>query len=239
MVASVGTVNTGAVDPLGAITDVFAAHGVWLHVDGAYGGPAGLLLPELTEVREQLRRVDSLALDPHKWFYVPVAAGLVLLRDDANARDAFSLVPAYLQAEPSADEPVWFSEYGLEQTRAFRALKVWAQVRHIGFGGYRELITRDIAVAGVLRTLLEGADDMELLAHGLSIVCFRHRPHGMPPGELDEHNRRLAVELQRDGRAFIASTVVGGVTALRACIVNPYTTSADAAALLEAVRAAG
>jgi glutamate/tyrosine decarboxylase-like PLP-dependent enzyme len=117
--ASVGTVNTGAIDPIDAIADVCAEHGVWLHVDGSYGGPAVLLLDRYASTGAALARVDSLALDPHKWLYTPVDAGLVLLRDRALARDAFSLVPPYLRTDGDPDGvngPVWFSEYGFDQT---------------------------------------------------------------------------------------------------------------------------
>ncbi len=236
VVASAGTVNTGAIDPIGEIAAICAKQQVWLHVDGAYGGPAALLLPELESVRKQLGQVDSLALDPHKWLYTPVDAGMVLFRDARAARETFSLVPAYLQSQPSPDEPVWFSEYGLEQTRPFRALKLWAQLRHLGLDGYRDLIGRDIEVARALRAALEAAPDFDVLAHGLSIVCFRHVPAGLEGSALDEHNRSLAAGLQSSGEAFIAPTTVGGATALRACIVNPHTTTSDALALLDLIR---
>jgi aromatic-L-amino-acid decarboxylase len=236
VVASVGTVNTGAVDPLIAIADVCARHDVWLHVDGAYGAPAILLLEEWSETRTGLSRADSIALDPHKWFYAPIDAGLVLFRDEAMARDTFSLVPSYLRTSGDADEPVWFSEYGLEQTRPFRALKVWMQLRQLGKDGYRSLIARDIAVAQVLRSLVEQADDFELLGHGLSIVCFRHLDPSLPESELDAHNEKAVRALQFGGRAFLAGTTVNGRYALRACIVNPSTTSSDVAAILDEVR---
>jgi glutamate/tyrosine decarboxylase-like PLP-dependent enzyme len=236
VIASVGTVNTGAMDPVGEIASICEEHGTWLHVDGAYGGPAVLLLPELTDVRDQLSHVDSIALDPHKWLYTPVDVGVVMFRDAQIVRDTFSLVPPYLQTQPSPDEPVWLSEYGLEQTRPFRALKLWAQLRHIGLDGYRNLIGRDIEVARALRDALDAAPDFEVLAHGLSIVCFRHRPSDIPDSSLDEHHRRLAAGLQTGGEAFIAPTTVDSVTALRACVVNPHTTVTDAIALLDIIR---
>jgi aromatic-L-amino-acid/L-tryptophan decarboxylase len=236
VVASAGTVNTGAVDPLPAIADACAEHGVWLHVDGAYGAPAVLLLDDWAAVRAGLARADSIALDPHKWLYAPVDAGLVLFRDEAAARDTFSLVPPYLRTGGDPDEPVWFSEYGLEQTRPFRALKVWMQLRHLGQDGYRRLIARDIAVAGALRRDLEQAADFEVLGHGLSIVCFRHLRPGADEAALDRHNSELLHALQAAGRAFLAGTRVDGRFALRACIVNPATTTADTRAIMAEVR---
>ncbi|MDQ6850305.1 MAG: aminotransferase class V-fold PLP-dependent enzyme [Actinomycetota bacterium] len=235
-VASVGTVNTGAIDPLSEIADVCAHHGVWMHVDAAYGGPAVLLLERYRDVLAGLSRADSLAVDPHKWLYVPVDAGLVLVRDGSVARDTFSLVPPYLRTE--GDAP-WFTEFGLEQTRPFRALKVSMQLRHLGRRGYRELIERDLAVAEQLRDAVAAAPDLELLGSGMSIVCFRHRPGGMASDELDEHNRAVLNAVQLGGRSFLAGTVVDGVFALRACIVNPLTSSADALAIIDDVRARG
>jgi glutamate/tyrosine decarboxylase-like PLP-dependent enzyme len=240
VVASAGTVNTGAIDPIAAAADVCARHGVWLHVDGAYGAPAVLLLDDWSEARAGLARADSVALDPHKWLYAPVDAGMVLFRDEGAVRDTFSLVPPYLRTGGDADEPVWYSEYGLEQTRPFRALKVWMQLTHLGRSGYRHLIARDIAVAGVLRQELTAAPDFEVLAHGLSVVCFRHldptRPGTGSQFDADAHNEALLRKLQAAGHAFLAGTRVDGHFALRACIVNPLTTSADVTAILNEVR---
>ncbi|HEY3975930.1 MAG TPA: pyridoxal-dependent decarboxylase [Streptosporangiaceae bacterium] len=236
VVASAGTVNTGAVDPLPDIAAACAEHDVWLHVDGAYGAPAVLLLDEWETVRAGLARADSIALDPHKWLYAPVDAGLILFRDEAMARDTFSLVPPYLRTGGDADEPVWFSEYGLEQTRPFRSLKVWMQLKHLGRDGYRRLIARDIAVAEALRGELDRAGDFEVLGHGLSVVCFRHL--GTAAGEpgLDAHNEALLHALQASGRAFLAGTRVDGRFALRACFVNPATTTADTRAIIAEIR---
>jgi aromatic-L-amino-acid/L-tryptophan decarboxylase len=234
VIASAGTVNTGAVDPLPDIAAACAEHDIWLHVDGAYGAPAVLLLDDWAPVRAGLGRADSIALDPHKWLYAPVDAGLVLFRDEAIARDTFSLVPPYLRTGGDPDEPVWFSEYGLEQTRPFRALKVWMQLRHLGQDGYRRLIARDIAVAGALRRDLDEAGDFEVLGHGLSIVCFRHL--GAPRADLDRHNEMVLHALQASGRVFLAGTRVDGRFALRACVVNPATTTADARAIIAEVR---
>ncbi|MCP2322676.1 glutamate/tyrosine decarboxylase-like PLP-dependent enzyme [Hamadaea flava] len=228
VMASAGTVNTGAIDPLTEIAGICAEHELWLHVDGSYGGPAVLLLDDHAPVRAALSAVDSIALDPHKWLYAPVDAGLVLLRDAQLARDAFSLVPPYLRTD---DEP-WFSEFGFDQTRPFRALKVWAQLRHLGLDGYRRLIARDIAVAGRLAAVVEADPELELLAHGLSVVCFRSA------GLADEQNREVLTEVQHAGRAFLAGTTVNGVFALRACVVNPRMGSADAEAIVAEVRRA-
>jgi glutamate/tyrosine decarboxylase-like PLP-dependent enzyme len=198
-------------------------------------------------------------VDAHKWLYAPVDAGLLLLRDGAAARDTFSLVPAYLRTDGDEDGPGgpgWFSEYGLEQTRPFRALKVWMQLRHLGRDGYRRLIAADLATAAELRRAVEASSDFELLASGLSVVCFRHRPAGMDPARLasagpdgagldragldraglDRHNRAVLESVQLGGRAFLAGTTVNGAFALRACIVNPGLTAARVPGLLRDIR---
>jgi glutamate/tyrosine decarboxylase-like PLP-dependent enzyme len=247
VVATAGTVNTGAVDPLAEIAAVCARHGAWLHVDAAYGGPAVLLLPGHAVARRGLAAADSVGLDAHKWLYAPVDAGLVLIRDGAAARDTFSLVPPYLRTggdEDGPDEdgpggPPWFAEYGLEQTRPFRALKVWFQLRHLGRAGYRELISRDVALATRLRRTLARSADFEVLGRGLSVVCFRHRPPGLDPGQLDAHNQALLRAVQLSGQAFLAGTRVDGTFALRACIVNPGMTRTDVTAIIAELRRQG
>jgi aromatic-L-amino-acid/L-tryptophan decarboxylase len=236
VVASVGTVNTGAIDPLPAISEVCAEYGVWLHVDAAYGGPAVLLLDAYREVLDGLGRADSIAIDPHKWLYVPVDAGLLLMREPGYARDAFSLVPPYLRAE--GEEP-WFSEYGFEQTRPFRALKIWMAMQHIGLDGYKELISHDLDLAEYLRGQVAMAPDLELLAGGLSVACFRYVPRRRDASALDELNRRLVRAVQVAGRVFLAGTTVRGAFALRACVVNPGAGQADIDVLLTEVREHG
>lgn len=237
VLASTGTVNTGAIDPLADIADVCARHGVWLHVDGAYGGPAVLLLDRFADTLAGLARADSISIDPHKWMYVPVDAGVVLFADRSVVRDTFSLVPDYLRTGGDAAEPVWFSEYGLEQTRPFRALKVWVTLRHLGRDRLAQLIARDIAVADELSTAITASDDFELVGHGLSVVCFRHRPSMSADDDaLDRHNQAALERVQLRGRSFVAGTRVDGRFAFRACIVNPTTTTADAVALLDEIR---
>ena len=239
VIASAGTVNTGAIDPLGAIADVCRQSSTWLHVDAAYGGPPLLLLDEFAGFRPGLGRADSIGIDPHKWMYVPVDAGALLLADPERARDAFSLVPPYLRTD--GDQLPWFSEYGFEQTRPFRALKLWMAVRHLGLSGYRDLIRHDLHLAEYLRAQAGQASDLELLASGLSVVCFRYRPQDWAgsAAELDDLNKHVASAVQLSGRAYLAPTTVRGTTALRACVVNPGSAEADIDRLLAEVRTQG
>jgi glutamate/tyrosine decarboxylase-like PLP-dependent enzyme len=232
--ASAGTVNTGAIDPLDTIADLCAEQGLWFHVDGAYGG-LGALAEQTSGLYSGLERADSLAIDPHKWLYVPVECGCAFVRDARAMRDTFSLVPPYLRDDAGLP---WFSEFGPQQTRGFRALKLWMVLQQIGAQGYRELIGRDIALARALQGKIGSRADFELLAAGpLSVTCFRYAPHGVH--DLDALNRRLLDVVQREGQVFLTSTQLDGRLALRACIVNFRTSEADLDFLLDTLADAG
>jgi aromatic-L-amino-acid/L-tryptophan decarboxylase len=238
--ASAGTVNTGAIDPLDEIADVCGRHRVWLHVDAAYGG-AAILSPRTRPDLESLARADSVALDPHKWLYVPLEAGLILVRDGRAMREAFSTVPPYLRTDGDVGGvggPPWFSEFGFQQSRGFRALKVWMCLRYFGLDGYRALIEHDLDMADHLARKVEKHPDLELVARSLSIVCFRYAPSHQH-GDLDGLNRALLTDLQLSGEAFVTSTVLDGRFVLRACFVNPGTTTEDVDAIVDTVTEIG
>ena len=243
VIASAGTVNTGAVDPLDAVADVCLKHRIWLHVDAAYGGPA-VLTEEYRDVLAPMSRADSIAVDPHKWFYIPVDAGVVLIRDASAMRSAFSLVPPYLRTDGNIEGVQglpWFSEFGLEQTRPFRALKVWAALKYFGVEGYRALIEHDMAMAHHLAERIREDDMFDLWEpQGLSIVCFRFVPQSMRADTtaVDALNERILTSVQLGGEAFLSSTILEGRLYLRACVVNPRATRADVERAFQAVRAA-
>lgn len=235
--ASAGTVNTGAIDRLDEIADLCAAEGLWFHVDGAYGG-FGILASEVTPLYKGIERADSLAVDPHKWLYVPVECGCALVRDKQAMRDTFSLVPPYLRDDAALP---WFSEFGVQQSRGFRALKLWLTLQQVGENGYRELISRDIRLARALQERIRARDDFQLVAAGpLSVTCFRYiPPDEMWAADVAALNRALLEIVQREGRVFLTSTDLNEVFALRACIVNFRTTEADLDVLLDTVAEAG
>jgi aromatic-L-amino-acid/L-tryptophan decarboxylase len=241
--ASAGTVNTGAIDPLEAVAEVCSRHGAWFHVDGAYGAPAVLTRRYEAELGP-LRLADSLAIDPHKWLSVPIEAGVVLVRDAQAMRDAFSLVPPYLRTDDDphgVGGPVWFSEFGIQQTRGFRALKVWMALRHDGINGYRAAIEAQIELAEQLSHGVEQAADMELVASGLSVACFRYVPPEIAGDDerLDTINRELLRRLQLGGDAFLSGSVLRGRFVLRACIINYKSRLEDIERLVELVRSVG
>ncbi|WP_406291639.1 pyridoxal phosphate-dependent decarboxylase family protein [Embleya sp. NBC_00896] len=237
--ASAGTVNTGAVDPLEEVAEIAREHGLWFHIDGAYGA-FGILADEADPGYAGLGLADSLVLDPHKWLGVPVDCGCVLFRDPAGARDTFSLVPPYLRDDGS-DELGWFAEYGPEQTRPFRALRVWATIAHLGHEGVGRLVRRGTELARTLAAMVDAADDFELLAPAVtSVVAFRFRGRSAAPdpSRAEALNERIPAAVQHRGRAFLTGTRLAGTAALRACILHPDTTEADLAVLLHEIRLA-
>lgn len=243
VVASAGTVNTGAIDPLALLADLCGEERLWLHVDGAYGA-VGILDPEVAPRYEGLARADSLALDPHKWLSVPVECGAVLVRDGQLLRNTFSLVPPYLRTEEGKGFGglPWFSEYGFQQTRGFRALKLWMTLEHAGRDGLAEMIAHHNRLARRLASHLEAAEDFELLARPeLSIVCFRYVPKALRGDDmgLDALNKAIVERVQAEGEVFLSSTMLRGRFALRACVLHYDATEADIEVLMDVIRRTG
>lgn len=245
VVGTAGTVGTGVVDPLRAIADTCKRHDLWLHVDGAYGAPAAAL-PEAEPDLKAIALADSIALDPHKWLYAPLEAGCVLVRDPATLADAFSFDPTYYRFDGDPDDPpVNFFSLGPQNSRGFRALKVWLVLRQLGREGLIRLVREDIALAGAMHRAVAAHPDLEPLTCHLSISTFRYVPPELrddPEGNaerIDQVNRELLDRLQRGGEVFISNAIVDGRFALRACIVNFRTTLADVEALPGIVVGAG
>jgi aromatic-L-amino-acid decarboxylase len=243
VIATGGSTNTGAIDDLSAIAGVCRRHDVWLHVDAAYGGPA-ILTTEYAGPLHAIAQADSVALDPHKWLFVPVEAGMVLVRDADAMRSTFSLVPPYIRQSGSAGDVYglpWFSEYGFQQTRGFRALKVWMTLQQFGLNGFREAIEQNLALAEYLASRVRDARDLELMAPpSLSIVCFRFVDPSLAGDEaIAALNRTLLERLQLGGEAFLTSTELRGRYVLRACFVNYRSRREDVDRMLAAVRAIG
>ncbi len=241
--ASAGTVSTGAIDPLDAIADVCAEERLWFHVDGAYGAP-GVLDPAVASRYAGMGRADSLAIDPHKWLSIPVECGCAFVRDGRLLRETFSLVPPYLQTEEGKGFGglPWYSEYGFQQTRGFRALKLWMTLQHLGRRGLAAHVARHNALAGRLAAWVDEAPDFERMAPvTLSIVCFRYVPRGWrrDDARLDGLNTAIMREVQAGGEAFLTNAVLRGRFSLRACILHYATTEADLQALLDVIRGAG
>ena len=241
VVATAGSVVTGAVDPLADIAAVARDSGLWLHVDACYGGFARLA-PTVRPLLDGLAEADSIALDPHKWLYQPADCGCVLYRDPEAARGAFTLGADYtrvLQQDPAEAYAFW--DYGPELSRRFRALKVWMTMACVGSRALGEAIESNVDCARYLAGLVTASDDFELLAPvALSIFCFRYRPPGADraDADLDRLNEQIMVALQRAGHSYLSNATVGGRFALRGCVLNYRTTRADMATLLDDVRRA-
>ena len=238
VVGNAGTVNTGACDPLREISEIARRFDLWMHVDASYGGFA-ILAGSARNLFDGLEEADSVALDPHKWLYLPVDCGCVLYRDAQKARATFAHDAEYTRVmAQEADEAFAFWDYGPELSRRFRALKVWMLLKGVGLRALGEAIEKDLACARYLESLVRTSDDFEMLASvELSIFCFRHLPPGQRSDEeLDAWNERLLVELQRDGSSYLSNARVGGRFCLRGCVMNYRTTLRDMEILLEDLR---
>jgi aromatic-L-amino-acid/L-tryptophan decarboxylase len=238
-VGTAGSVSTGAIDPLHEIAAVCREHGIWFHIDAAYGGFAAALPDAPAELRA-FGRADSIAVDPHKWLYAPLEAGCALVRDAAALRNAFSYHPPYYHF---GVEALNFVDYGPQNSRGFRALKVWLALRHAGRAGYERMIGDDIALARRLFDNVAAHAELEAFTSELSITTFRYVPDSLRAGigdaetevRLNRINEALLDRLQRGGEAFVSNAVIRGRYVLRACIVNFNTTAADVDALPEIV----
>ncbi len=230
-----GSVSTGAVDPLPAIATLCQKLDLWFHVDGAYGGFAAAVSEPDSDLRG-LHHADSVAVDPHKWLYTPLEAGCTLVRDSAALRRAFSYHPPYYHFQ---EEALNYVDYGIQNSRGFRALKVWLQLRQAGREGYTQMIREDIRLAKELHDLAQDHPELEAMTHGLSITAFRYVPGDLRTGTgeesveryLDELNRKLLSQMELGGKAFLSNAVIRGRFALRACIVNFRTSQEDVEAL--------
>jgi aromatic-L-amino-acid decarboxylase len=236
VVATAGTVNTGAIDPLHEIAQIAREHSLWFHIDGAYGALAALAMPERFA---GLNEADSLSLDAHKWLYQPVDCGCLLYRDAAAARRAFSHTGDYaksLTADPI--EGFAFFEESMELSRRFRALKLWLSLRYHGLKAFRESVAEDIRLAQHLAARIKAEQSLELLAIGeLSAVCFRVRGRGYAANE-DVYNAKVLKRITEHGRVYLSNATIHGKFALRACIVNHRTTEQDIDAVIAEVLAA-
>jgi aromatic-L-amino-acid/L-tryptophan decarboxylase len=238
VVGTAGTVSTGAVDPLYDIAQICRDTGVWFHVDGAYGALAAPVAGTPHDLGA-LHLADSLAVDPHKWLYAPLEAGCVLVRDRDALRTAFSYQPPYYQF---GDEAVNYHEYGPQNSRGFRALKVWLALKQVGRSGYLRMIGDDIRLCARLHERIAAHPELEALTRSLSIATFRYVPEDLRPAPdspaarayVDELNRHLADRIQASGEAFVSNAVIGGRYALRACIVN-FNTRAEHVDALPAI----
>jgi len=242
VVGTAGTVSTGAVDPLEAIGEICRKRGIWFHVDGAYGAFAAVA-PEAPEDLRALAAADSVAVDPHKWLYAPLEAGCILVRDPDALRSAFSYHPPYYHFGQEATNYV---DFGPQNSRGFRALKVWLALQQVGRSGYRQMIGDDMRLSRELHALTMVHPELEACTQQLSISTFRYVPRDLrgvgtaaTGAYLNDLNERLLERIQASGELFVSNAVVGGRFLLRACIVNFHSTWEDLYALVDIVARLG
>ena len=227
VIASAGTTNTGAIDPLPELSRLCKDEGLWLHVDGAYGA-AAVICDRGRELLAGLELADSLSLDPHKWLFQPFEIGCVLVRDVVQLRDTFLILPEYLKDTHQYSAEFNFTDHGLQLTRGFRALKLWMSIKVFGMAAFRAAVERGFALAEFTEARLRKMPGWEIVTPAqMGMVCFRYG------GADDGAHFRLVQSILKDGFALITSTVLHGRTVLRTCTINPRTTEADIEATLE------
>jgi aromatic-L-amino-acid decarboxylase len=236
VVATVGTTSTTSIDPVPEIAAICAEHGLWLHVDAAYGGAAAVV-PEMRDVLAGCERADSLVVNPHKWLFVPVDCSALYLRDPDRVRRAFSLVPDYLTT-PEGDSATNLMDYGPALGRRFRALKLWMVLRYFGREGLADRIREHVRLARLFARLVDEEPGWVRIAPvPFSTVCFRYEPAGATPAEIDAVNEKIVEEVNRSGEAFLGHTRIDGRIVIRLAIGNLRTTERHVRRAWELLRA--
>jgi aromatic-L-amino-acid/L-tryptophan decarboxylase len=237
LIATAGSVDLGRFDDLNAMADLAQKHGLWLHVDGAFGAWTRLADAPWRGLSDGMERADSLACDFHKWMYVPYDCGLILIRDETEHRAAFAARPSYLAAQDQGlggGEP-WFCDYGIDLSRGNRALKVWTALAHYGPARLGAAITANCAQAALMGELVSSTDAMALAAPVVSNLCTFSADTRLSVSEQSALNTRIAMALQLSGEVVFSTTLVNGVTVLRAAITNHRTTADDIHLAIRAV----
>lgn len=237
IVGNAGTVNTGSIDPLEELAAVAREEGLWFHVDGAFGA-VPKILPEFDDRLKGIEQADSLSFDYHKWLYVNYEVACVLIRDAAIHRAAFASQVTYLvpheRGLSGGPDPI--SNYGMELSRGFKALKVWMSIKEQGIDRYRQMIRKNLRQAQYLAGLIETAGNLQLLGPvPLNIVCFRYNPGGLSEDALNGLNKEILMRLHEQGIAAPSYTVLQGKYAIRAAITNHRSRLEDFDVLVEAV----
>jgi glutamate/tyrosine decarboxylase-like PLP-dependent enzyme len=241
VIGTAGDVSTGVVDNLSAIAAICRTYDLWFHIDGAYGMPAAVV-PELKMLFDGISEADSIAIDPHKWLYCPLEVGCTLVKDPQHLIDTFSSHPIYYNFGSNDEEPsLNYYEHGLQNSRGFRALKVWMALQHIGRSGYIKMIREDIELSKLLFEKALQHPELEAVTQNLSITTLRYVPSALKTETnvteeyLNKLNEELLNELQKGGEVFLSNAVVSEKYCLRACIVNFRTSRKDIEEIIEII----
>jgi glutamate/tyrosine decarboxylase-like PLP-dependent enzyme len=241
VIATAGTTATGSIDPLPEIAGLCERHGIWLHVDAAYGGPA-VLAGDLRPLLDGIERADSIAVDPHKWLYAPLPAGCLLVRDLDGLAGSFASEASYTWMDEHVQQGIEYRHLGPYFSRAFLALSVWVSLLAHGQAAYGRRISHDAALARYLGELVEESPDFELCTPvSLSVTCFRYAPEALRGDDeaLNRINQEVMTAVQADGRVYCSNAVLNGRFCLRSCIVNFRTEAGHVETLLQAAREHG
>ena len=238
VIGTAGNVSTGVVDNLKGIAAICKKNNLWFHIDGAYGVPAAII-PKQKKMFEGIKDADSIALDPHKWLYTPLEAGCTLVKNPQHLIDTFSSHPEYYNFDTNEENiALNYYEYGLQNSRGFRALKVWLALQQLGSNGYIQLISKDIELSKLLFIQAENHPELEAITQNLSIATFRYIPLGYSDTDekyINTLNEALVNTLQNEGDVFLSNAIVKGKYCLRACIVNFRTSEEDIKETIEIV----
>lgn len=241
VIGNAGDVSTGIVDNLSEIATICKAHNLWFHIDGAYGIPAAVI-PQYKNLFDGIQEADSIALDPHKWLYAPLEVGCTLVKNPQYLIDTYSAHPVYYNFDNNADEPTLnYYEYGFQNSRGFRALKVWMALQQAGKNGYIKMINEDIELSQLLFKEAQKHEELEAVTQNLSITTLRYIPlnyvqeEGIDETYLNTLNEKLLNELQQRGEVFLSNAVVADKYCLRACIVNFRTSKKDIHEIIEII----
>ncbi len=229
VIGNAGTTNTGAIDDLNALADICEVKDLWFHIDGAFGSLVALN-SSLKKLVSGIERADSLAFDFHKWMYLQYEAGCTLIRSKSEHFKSFTLTPDYMihGTRGPAGGDYWFSDFGVELSRGFRALKIWMCIKHQGIDKFGRMIKQNIDQAKYLEYLINGSSNLEILSPvSLNVVCFRFDPGNRTTESLNSLNEEILLQLQESGVAVLSSTILHGKYALRAAITNQRTIRAD------------
>ncbi|MCX2761494.1 pyridoxal phosphate-dependent decarboxylase family protein [Aquimarina muelleri] len=228
-IASAGTTNTGTVDPLNEIADICEKEGLWMHVDGAYGG-AAILSSKGKLLLKGIERADSLTVDPHKWFYQPYEIGCLLIKDHSWLSSTFSEKPEYLRDIEGNESEINFYDHGIQLTRRFRALKFYMSIKTFGLESFKKAIQYNIDLAEQTEDILRNSAYWEITSPAtLAIINFRYNPigQGLSEKELDSINQNISKKIVDSREALLVTTVLQGQIVLRMCLINPRTTIDD------------
>jgi glutamate/tyrosine decarboxylase-like PLP-dependent enzyme len=232
IVGGAGTINTGSFDDLDALGTICKKENLWFHIDGAFGAWA-TVVPSVKKKIFGMYQADSLALDLHKWMYMPYEIGCIIIRNETDHLRTFSLMPEYLSHDKSDGGLVggdlsWYSDYGFQLSRGFRALKAWMSIKEHGIQKYSRLIQQNIDQANYLASLVTSSANLELSAPVfLNIVCFRYVFSGISSEGSDELNKQIVIELQEKGIAVLTWTFIEGQYVMRAAIFNHRSNEQD------------